>query len=110
MAKNANFIVDCIDNIDTKVTLLKYMYCHDRQFPVISAADAGCKSGRTRLMVGDISTNTDDPLSRSTRRKLKLQGATNGIPVVYSFEKAGEGKAELLPLPEEEFQEGAAGD
>lgn len=57
-------------------------------------------------MVGDISESTDDPLSRSTRRKLRMKGITTGIPVVYSTEKPGPGKASLMPLAQEEFEKG----
>ena len=64
---------------------------------------AGCKSDPTRVVVGDISTSTDDPLSRSTRRRLKAKGVTSGIATVFSTEKPGPGKASLLPLPEDEF-------
>ena len=103
-----DFVVDAIDNIDTKVALLKY--CHDHGIQVISAMGAGCKSDPTRIIVGDISTSTDDPLSRATRRRLKLQGVTHGIPAVYSTEKTADGKAQLLPLAEEEFQKGTVGD
>ena len=106
--RKPDFIVDAIDNIETKVELLKY--CYDHKLPVISAMGAGCKSDPTRIIVGDIGLSKDDGLSRATRRRLKLQGITSGIPVVYSTEQAGEGKAELLPLPEEEFQKGSVGD
>lgn len=106
--RQPDFVIDAIDNIDTKVALLKY--CYDKKLPVISAMGAGCKGDPTRIIVGDIGTSTDDGLSRATRRRLKLQGITSGIPVVYSTEQAGEGKAELLPLPEEEFQKGSVGD
>ena len=106
--RKPDFIIDAIDNIDTKVALLKF--CHDHQLPVISAAGSGCKSDPTRVMVGDISGTTDDPLSRSTRRRLKLQGVTSGVPVVYSVEKSGEGKASLMPLADEEFEKGSVGD
>ena len=106
--RKPDFVVDAIDNIDTKVSLLKY--CHDRRLRVISAMGAGCKSDPTRLMVGDISATTDDGLSRATRRRLKLQGVVQGIPTVFSTEKTGDGKAELLPLPEDEFQKGSVGD
>ena len=105
--RQPDYVIDAIDNIDTKVSLLKF--CHDHNLPVISAMGAGCKSDPTRIVVGDISSSTDDRLSRSTRRKLKLQGITTGIPVVFSTEKTGDGKAELLPLPEEEFQRGDVG-
>ncbi|KAG6033309.1 hypothetical protein E4U41_006943 [Claviceps citrina] len=106
--RRPDFIVDAIDNIETKVELLKY--CHDGHLPVISAMGAGCKSDPTRIVVGDIGASRDDGLSRATRRRLKLLGITSGIPVVYSTEQSGEGKAELLPLPEDEFQKGAVGD
>ncbi|KAI1945449.1 hypothetical protein LOZ57_004135 [Ophidiomyces ophidiicola] len=103
-----DYVLDCIDNIDSKVSLLRY--CHSHGIPVISSMGAGCKSDPTRIMVGDISTSNEDPLSRSTRRRLKALGIFSGIPVVYSIEKPGPGKAELLPLPEEEFQKGEVGE
>ncbi|KAM5348843.1 hypothetical protein ACJ41O_008666 [Fusarium nematophilum] len=103
-----DFVIDCIDNIETKVDLLKY--CYDNKLPVISSMGAGCKSDPTRIVVGDIGSSKDDGLSRATRRRLKLKGITSGIPVVYSTETSGAGKAELLPLPEEEFEKGSVGD
>ena len=103
-----NFVVDAIDNIDSKVALLKY--CYDHNIKVISSMGAGCKSDPTRVLVGDISASTEDPLSRSTRRRLRASGINEGIPVVYSTEKPGPGKASLLPLPEEEFQKGNVGE
>ncbi|KAL6882930.1 hypothetical protein HDV57DRAFT_509286 [Trichoderma longibrachiatum] len=106
--RKPDFIIDAIDNIDTKVALLKY--CYDNKLPVISCMGAGCKGDPTKIVIGDIGTSKDDGLSRATRRRLKLQGITSGIPVVYSTEQSGEGKAELLPLPEEEFQKGSVGD
>ncbi|EER27857.1 ThiF family protein [Coccidioides posadasii C735 delta SOWgp] len=103
-----HFVLDCIDNISSKVDLLRY--CHSQGIPVISSMGAGCKSDPTRILVGDISTSLEDPLSRSTRRRLKALGVTSGVPVVYSTEKPGPGKAALLPLPEEEFAKGEVGE
>lgn len=103
-----DFIIDAIDNIDTKVELLKH--CYENKLRVVSAMGAGCKSDPTRIAVGDIGTSKDDRLSRATRRRLKLLGITSGIPVVYSTEQAGEGKAELLPLADEELQKGSVGE
>ena len=99
-----DYVVDAIDNIDSKVALLQY--CHSHDIPVVSSMGAGCKSDPTRVCVGDISASTEDPLSRTTRRRLRLLGIAEGIPVVFSTEKPGEGKAQLLPLPEEEFIKG----
>ncbi|CAK4034313.1 tRNA threonylcarbamoyladenosine dehydratase [Lecanosticta acicola] len=102
------FVIDAIDNIDSKVALLHY--CHTNQIPCISSMGAGCKSDPTRVFIGDISASTDDPLSRTTRRKLRMRGVKDGIPVVFSSEKTGPGKAQLLPLPEDEFQKGSVGE
>lgn len=102
--RKADYVVDAIDNIDSKVALLKY--CYQNGIRVVSSMGAGCKSDPTRIFVGDISASIEDPLSRATRRRLRAEGINEGIPVVYSTEKPGPGKAELLPLPEEEFLKG----
>jgi tRNA A37 threonylcarbamoyladenosine dehydratase len=100
-----DFVIDAIDNIDSKVDLLAY--CHSHNIPVISSMGAGCKSDPTRVFLGDISTSTDDPLSRSTRRRLRMRGIKDGIPVVFSSEKTAPGKATLLPLSDEEHAKGS---
>ncbi|KAI9812765.1 MAG: hypothetical protein M1827_004521 [Pycnora praestabilis] len=103
-----DYVIDAIDNIDSKVALLNY--CAKHSIDVISSMGAGCKSDPTRVFVGDISASTEDPLSRTTRRRLRALGVKEGIPVVYSTEKPGPGKAQLLPLPEEEFAKGKVGE
>lgn len=102
--KKVDYVVDAIDNIDSKIALLKY--CHRTGIKVVSSMGAGCKSDPTRVFVGDISASIEDPLSRVTRRRLRAEGISEGIPVIYSTEKPGPGKAELLPLPDEEFVKG----
>ncbi|KAL1606518.1 hypothetical protein SLS60_003923 [Paraconiothyrium brasiliense] len=102
------YVIDAIDNIESKVALLNY--CYKNGLPVISSMGAGCKSDPTRLFIGDISASTDDPLSKSTRRRLRALGVKEGIPVVYSTERPGPGKAQLLPLSEEEFKKGDVGE
>ncbi|KAF1987962.1 hypothetical protein K402DRAFT_392243 [Aulographum hederae CBS 113979] len=103
-----DFVIDAIDNIDSKVALLHY--CHTHSIPVISSMGAGCKSDPTRVFLGDISASAEDPLSRATRRRLRLLGVSSGIPTVFSTEKTAPGKAQLLPLPDEEFQKGKVGE
>lgn len=103
-----DYVIDAIDNIDSKVALLRY--CHFNSIPVISSMGAGCKSDPTRVFIGDISASAEDPLSRSTRRRLRMLGVKDGIPVVFSSEKTGPGKAQLLPLPDDEFEKGSVGE
>lgn len=102
------YVVDCIDNLDTKVDLLAY--CHEHLLPVVASMGASCKLDPTCINVGDISTTEEDPLARSVRRRLKLKGILTGIPTVFSLEKPDPRKAKLMPLPEEEFTKGAVGE
>jgi tRNA threonylcarbamoyladenosine dehydratase len=102
-----DFVIDAIDNIDTKVDLLHY--CYSRGINVISAMGAGIKSDPSRVMVGDISTSFEDPLSSATRRRLRTMGVKDGIPVVFSTEKPGEGKAQLQPIAAKEVEKGDVG-
>lgn len=82
LAGKPDWVIDCIDNIQTKVDLLKY--CHDRGIKVFSAMGAGGKYDPTRVQISDISTTFEDPLARTVRQKLKRQGVATGIPVVVS--------------------------
>ena len=44
---NPTFVIDAIDNIDTKVDLL--YYCKTNNIPVIASMGAGCKSDPSRV-------------------------------------------------------------
>ena len=103
-----DYVVDAIDNIDTKVELMAY--CHSKSLRMISSMGTGCKSDPSRIFIGDISTSLEDRLSRSTRRQLRALGIDKGIPVVYSTEKPGPRKARILPLPDEEQTKGDVGE
>ncbi|KAK6789964.1 hypothetical protein RDI58_013764 [Solanum bulbocastanum] len=89
-----DFVLDCIDNIDTKVALLAA--CVRRGLKVLSATGAGARADPTRIRVADLRESTNDPLSRAVRHRLrKDHGIDGGIPVVFSLEKP---KAKLLPF------------
>ncbi|KDP39833.1 hypothetical protein JCGZ_04243 [Jatropha curcas] len=94
LSGNPDFVLDCIDNIDTKVALLAA--CVRRGLKVISATGAGARADPTRIRVADLRESTNDPLSRSVRHRLRKDyGIDSGIPVVFSLEKP---KAKLLPF------------
>lgn len=48
-----DFVLDCIDNIHTKIDLLEY--CHKANIRVISSMGSGAKSDPTRIQIADIS-------------------------------------------------------
>ncbi|KAJ0987270.1 hypothetical protein J5N97_005626 [Dioscorea zingiberensis] len=89
-----DFVLDCIDNIDTKVALLAA--CVRRGLRVLSAMGAGAKADPTRIRIADLRESTNDPLSRSVRYRLRKDyGISSGIPTVFSLEKP---KVKLLPF------------
>lgn len=46
-------MIDAIDNINTKIDLIKY--CYDKKLPVISSMGAGAKADPSRIQIADIS-------------------------------------------------------
>ncbi|KAI9497522.1 hypothetical protein BDB00DRAFT_804929 [Zychaea mexicana] len=101
LSGSPDYIVDAIDNIDTKLDLIQY--CYDRQLKVIASMGAGAKADPSRVQIADISETLEDQLARAVRRKLKKLGIESGVPVVYSVEKPHHVK--LLPLEEERVKE-----
>lgn len=94
LSGHPDFVLDCIDNIDTKVSLLAA--CVRRGLKVLSATGAGARADPTRIRVADLRESTNDPLSRAVRYRLRKDyGIEGGIPVVFSLEKP---KVKLLPF------------
>ena len=58
----------------------------------------------TKIQIADISETQEDSLARATRRKLKKNGISSGIDVVFSTEKPND-FVRLLPLPEDKFNQ-----
>ncbi|PIA18986.1 hypothetical protein COEREDRAFT_79504 [Coemansia reversa NRRL 1564] len=96
-----DYVLDCIDNMDTKLELLNY--CRNNDLQVISAMGAGMKSDPSRVQIADIGDTFEDPMSRAVRRRLKALGIQSGIKVVYSSEKPG--KVQLLSLSESQKED-----
>lgn len=101
---NPTYVVDCIDNLDTKCDLLAY--CSEKGIPVVSSGGAATKLDPTRINMADISKTEEDPLMKKIRIVLKKRGIIKGIPVIFSAEKPDPRKAKLLPLPDDEFSKG----
>jgi tRNA threonylcarbamoyladenosine dehydratase len=81
-----DYVIDAIDNIDTKVDLLGA--CSARGLPVLSVAGAGAKADPTRLRFVDIVESCCDPLARSVRARLKRNyGISSGIIILLSTER-----------------------
>ncbi|KAJ3207423.1 hypothetical protein HK099_000269 [Clydaea vesicula] len=96
-----DYVLDCIDNLNTKIDLIKY--CVDNKIKVISSMGSGAKADPSRIQLGDISDTSECPLAKATRRGLRRVGIDHGVTVVFSLEKPH--SVSLLPLEEEKVEE-----
>ncbi|TKY88397.1 hypothetical protein EX895_002749 [Sporisorium graminicola] len=95
---NPTYVVDAIDNIDTKVELLRF--CAERKIKVISSMGAGAKSDPSRIQISDISVTSEDPLARSVRRRLRALG----LPPIPPKEVEEKAKREAEQLEKAQSQ------
>ncbi len=79
-----SYIVDCIDSISSKLSLVEK--AKQNQVPIISAMGAGNKLDPTLLQVEDIFSTSYDPIAKVMRHELKKRNIKH-LKVVYSKEK-----------------------
>lgn len=80
-----DYVIDASDTISYKIHLIKQ--CLQRKIPLISSMGAANKMDPTRFQVADISKTTMDPMARVIRQKLRKEGITKGVKVVFSTEE-----------------------
>ncbi len=80
-----DFVVDAIDSITPKFTLIKAAYA--KNLKLVSSMGAGGKLDPTKLHVTDISKTYNCPFAQQIRKKLRQAGIKNGIKVVFSPEE-----------------------
>lgn len=83
-AKNIDFVIDASDTVMYKIHLMKE--CLKRGIPIISSMGAANKMDPTRFQIADISKTHTDPLAKVIRTKLRKEGITKGVMVVFSDE------------------------
>ncbi|CAJ1962453.1 unnamed protein product [Cylindrotheca closterium] len=105
-----DIVIDCIDDVPTKVALLAY--CVKNKIRALSCMGAGGKSDMTRLHISDIRTASRDPLATKIRNNLKraMKGESDAylddmdqLTVIYSSEKV---VVKLADLTEEQKEQG----
>ncbi len=79
-----DFIVDCIDSVDSKIRLIKE--AKKQNVRIISSMGTGNKLCPERLEIADISATSYCPLARAVRTRLKKEGIYS-LPCVYSKEE-----------------------
>lgn len=96
LAGAPDFVLDCIDHVETKADLLAT--CVSRGLPVVSACGAGARTDPTRVRMADIAECAADPLARAVRHRLRFHhGIKEGVTVVFTNEKP---QVSLVPIPD----------
>ena len=78
------FLVDAIDTLSPKLSLIKY--CVDNRIPLVSSMGAGAKFDVTKIRIADISKSFNCPLAYIVRKRLRHIGISKGFKVVFSEE------------------------
>lgn len=81
---NPDYIIDCIDDVDAKITIMKYAY--ENNIKCISSMGAGNRTRVDMIEVTDIYNTTYCPLAKKIRKILKKENIKKQL-VVYSKEK-----------------------
>ena len=90
--------VDAIDSLNPKAELIRY--CVSNGITLFSSMGASGRSNPSLVRTGDIFETSCCPLARQLRKYLRKRGVTEGVPCVYSIEKAGD---HSLPPDKEEL-------
>jgi tRNA A37 threonylcarbamoyladenosine dehydratase len=81
---NYDFIIDAIDDVDAKVSLIKYAY--EKNIPVITSMGMGNKTDISKISLSYIEKTHTCPLARVMRKKLKDEGIKK-VMCVFSSEE-----------------------
>ncbi|AHF06357.1 tRNA threonylcarbamoyladenosine dehydratase [Desulfitobacterium metallireducens] len=82
LGSKPDYVVDAIDTVSGKVSLVKE--CLKRDIPFISSMGAGNRLSANNYKITDISKTSGDPLAKAVRKLLRKEGITKGVKVVYS--------------------------
>ena len=82
---SADVILDCIDSIDAKVSLLLDSWKQSRK--IISSMGAALRKDTSLIQTGDVMNTYGCPLAKSVRTRLRKNGCGRGIRCVFSPEQ-----------------------
>lgn len=81
---DCDFVIDCIDNVKSKLDLIEY--CYKKDIKIISSMGTGNKLDPTKFEISDINKTSVCPLAKVIRKELRKRCIPN-LKVVYSKEE-----------------------
>lgn len=92
-SENFDYILDCIDSVSPKLSLIKA--ARKRKIKLISSMGAGGKTEPSKVMVRDISKTNNCYLAKQIRKRLRKEGVNKGFKCVFSTELQKEGSLKM---------------
>jgi tRNA A37 threonylcarbamoyladenosine dehydratase len=80
-----DYVMDCIDSVTPKLTLLKTAY--ELNLKIVSSMGAGGKLDPTKLRTTDLLDTRECYLAALVRKRIRRLGVGRGIKAVFSLEK-----------------------
>lgn len=87
-----DYVVDCIDSVNSKAALIAY--CKRHKIRIVTTGAAGGQIDPTQIQIADLNKTTNDPLARKVRSLLRREynfsrnvSRNYSIPCVYSTEQ-----------------------
>lgn len=83
-----DYVMDCIDSVTPKLNLI--ISARRKKIKIISNMGAGGKYESSKVKVSDISKTEYCPLAKTIRKRLRKEGISKGVKVVFSTEAPDE--------------------
>ncbi len=81
-----DFVIDAIDTLAPKIALITY--CLRHKIKIVSSMGAGGRKDPSAIRVADIADTYHCALAKAVRLRLRKEGITKGLKVVFSTEQA----------------------
>ena len=95
--KNYDFVVDCIDDINAKVYLIKY--CIQNNINIVISLGMGRKLNPSKVKITSLNKTTSDPLARKLRYLLKKENVDlSKIMCAFSDEESKDYTGEISSM------------
>lgn len=100
LSGHPTYVLDCIDDIQTKGELIAY--CKKNNIEILTSMGAGGKADPTKLRIAPLGECINDPLAAKIKWKLKKSDISHeSVMSVFSIEKP---LCDLLPLQQAQYE------
>lgn len=84
--KDSDYIIDCIDDINAKISLIKFAF--NNSIPIVTSLGMGFRMDPSKVIITKLNKTTNDPLAKKLRYLLKKENVDiSKINAAFSLEQ-----------------------